>query len=79
MAKDLGIEVVCLVRGVMDVVLGSLVEEEAVVIDLLLAPVQPPENAYVDAVLVVDELAKSKREPILYREGWWEVIKEGNR
>lgn len=43
----------------MGVVLGPLVEEEAVVIDLFLTPVQPPENAYIDTILVMDELTWS--------------------
>ncbi len=58
-AEDLGVEIVRLVRGVVDVVLGPLVEEEAVVVDLLLPAVQSPEDGDVDAVLVVHELERN--------------------
>ena len=57
-AEDLGVEVVGLEGGVVRVELGALVEEEAVVVDLLLAPVQPPEDGDVVSVLVVYELYK---------------------
>ena len=56
--EDLDVEVVRLVGGVVDVVLGALVEEEAVVVDLLLPAVQPPEHGDIDAVIVVYELER---------------------
>ena len=54
--EDLGVEVVGLEGAVVRVVLGALVEEEAVVVDLLLAAVQTPEDGDVVSVLVVHEL-----------------------
>lgn len=56
MTKNLGVEVVCLKRGVVDMELGSLKEEEAVVVHELLAPVQPEEDSFVDALIIVDQL-----------------------
>lgn len=56
MAEDLGIEVVRLVRRVVDVELRPLVEEEAVVVHLLAATVQTEEGRDVNARLIVDKL-----------------------
>lgn len=54
--QHLGIEVVSLKGRVVDVHLGALEEEEAVVVDQLVAAVQSEENGLVDALVVVDEL-----------------------
>lgn len=55
-AQDLGVEVVGLEGGVVHVALGALEEEEAVVVDLLVAAVQPEEDGYVLVFVVVVEL-----------------------
>ena len=55
-AEHLGVKVVRLKRRVVDVHLGALKEEEAVVVDQLVAAVQPEEDRLVDALLVVYEL-----------------------
>lgn len=55
-AEDLGIEVVCLKRGVVHSVGVALGEEEDVVIHLLVSPIQSIEYRPVDLVGVVDEL-----------------------
>jgi hypothetical protein len=38
-AEDLSIKVVCLIRGVVDVELGTLVEKEGMVVDLIFSSV----------------------------------------
>jgi hypothetical protein len=55
-AQHLRIEVVRLEGRVVDVHLGPLEEEEAVVVDQLVAAVQPEENGVVDALVIVDKL-----------------------
>ena len=57
--EHLGVKVVCLERRVVDVHLGPLEEEEAVVVDQVVAAVQPEEDGYVDVVVVVDQLPGS--------------------
>jgi hypothetical protein len=56
MAQNLGVKVVRLKRGVMDVHLGAFEKEEAVVVDKLVASVEPEEDGDVDLVVVVNEL-----------------------
>lgn len=55
-AEDLGVKVVRLEGRVVHVALGALEEEEAVVVDLLVAAVQPEEDGYVFVFVVVVEL-----------------------
>lgn len=55
-AQDLGVKVVRLKGRVVDVALGALEEEEAVVVDLFVAAVQPEEDGYVLVFVVVVEL-----------------------
>lgn len=55
-AQDLGVKVVRLKGRVVDVALGALEEEEAVVVDLFVAAVQPEEDGYVFVFVVVVEL-----------------------
>lgn len=55
-AQDLGVKVVGLEGGVVHVALGALEEEKAVVVDLLVAAVQPEEDGYVLVFVVVVEL-----------------------
>lgn len=55
-AKELRVEVVRFIRRVVNVELGSLVEEETMVIDLLTAAIQAEKRCYVDIVLVVNDL-----------------------
>jgi hypothetical protein len=56
-AQDLRVEVVRLKGRVVHVALGALEEEEAVVVDELVAAVEPEEDGLVDALVVVDELS----------------------
>lgn len=56
-AEDLGVEVVGLEGGVVDVELGALEEEEGVVVHEVLAAVEAEEGCYVFAGGVVDELS----------------------
>lgn len=59
MAKDLGVEVVRLKRRVVNMWrLGSLKEEEAVVIHQLITSVKPEEDSDVDVLVVVDKLKR---------------------
>lgn len=55
-AQDLRVKVVRLKGGVVHVALGALEEEEAVVVDLFVAAVQPEEDGYVLVGVVVVEL-----------------------
>lgn len=55
-AEDLGVKVVRLEGRVVHVALGALEEEEAVVVDLLVAAVQTEEDGYVFVFVVVVEL-----------------------
>lgn len=55
-AEDLGVKVVRLKGRVVDVHLGPLEEEEAVVIHQLVAPIQAEEDRDVDAGVVMDQL-----------------------
>lgn len=55
-AQDLGVKVVGLKGRVVHVALGALEEEEAVVVDLFVAAVQPEEDGDVLAAVVVVEL-----------------------
>lgn len=57
-AQDLGVEVVRLEGRVVHVAPFTLKEEEAVVVDLLVATVEAEEDGYVFAVVVVDELVR---------------------
>ena len=57
-AQHLGVEIKDLVRGVVDVVLGPRVEEEAVVVDELVAAVQVHEGGHVNAVGAVEQLRR---------------------
>jgi hypothetical protein len=59
MAEHLGVKVVRLIRRVVYVELGPLVKEEAVVIHLFRATVQPKKGGDVDAFSVVYDLHKS--------------------
>lgn len=54
--QKLGVKVVGFIRGVVNVVLGTLEEEEAVVVHELLAAVEVEEGCDVAAGGVVDEL-----------------------
>lgn len=56
MAENLGIKVVSLEGGMVDVHLGTLEEEEAVVVYPFFATVEAQEDGFVDALVVVDEL-----------------------
>ena len=58
-AEHLCIKVVRLKRRMVDMHLGALEEEEAVVVDQVVAAVQPEEDGHVDIVVVVDELLRS--------------------
>jgi hypothetical protein len=72
--QHLGIEVVRLVRGMVHMVLGALVEEETVVIDHIFTAVQPPEYGNVHALIVVDDLCftvSRERERERERERGW--------
>ena len=51
-AEDLGVEVVRFEGRVMGVELGALVEEEGVMVDPLLAAVQPPEHGMVGTAVI---------------------------
>lgn len=53
MPQHLSVKVVRLKRRVVDVHLGPLKEEEAVMVDTLLATVQPEEDGDIDALIVV--------------------------
>ena len=55
-AQDLGVEIEDLEGGVVDVAAGTRVEEEAVVVDELGAPVQVHEARHVDAVGPVQQV-----------------------
>ena len=55
-AEHLGIEIVCLEGGVMDVHLGTFKEEEAMVIHQLVSAVEPEEDGLVDTLIVMDKL-----------------------
>lgn len=57
--QDLGVKVVRLERGMMDMHLGALEKEKAVVVDELVAPVETEEDGDVDVVVVVHELRNS--------------------
>ena len=59
-AQHLGVKVVRLERRVVDVHLGALEEEEAVVVDQVVAAVQAEEDGDVDLFVVVDELMRGK-------------------
>lgn len=54
--QHLGVKVVRLKRGMVDVHSGALKEEEAVVVDQLVAAVEAEEDGDVDVLVVVDEL-----------------------
>ena len=54
--QHLGVEIKDLVRGVVDVVFGPRVEEEAVVVDELAAAVQVHEGGHVGAVGPVEQV-----------------------
>lgn len=54
--QDLGVKVVRLERGMMDMHLGAFEKEEAVVVDELVAPVETEEDGDVDVVVVVHKL-----------------------
>lgn len=54
--QHLGVKVVRLKRGMVDVHFGALKEEEAVVVDQLVAAVEAEEDGDVDVLVVVDEL-----------------------
>lgn len=77
-AEHLGVEIVCLKRGMVDVHFGPLKEEEAVVVHELLSPVQAKEDGLVDTLIVVDELIdvrvlllpSSKAQRLLTSLGW---------
>lgn len=56
-AEHLGVEVVGFEGGVVDVRLGALEEEKAVVVDEFGAAVETEEDGYVDVVVVVHELS----------------------
>ena len=55
-AQHLGVEIEDLVRGVVDVVFGPRVDEEAVVVDEFVAAVQVHEGGHVDAGGVVEQV-----------------------
>jgi len=57
-AEHLGVKVVGLERRVVDVHLGALEEEEAVVVDQLVAAVEAEEDGDVDVFVVVDKLGR---------------------
>ena len=56
MTKNLRVKVVCLKRRVMNMHLGALEKEEAVVINEIVASVQSEEDGNVDTLVVVHEL-----------------------
>jgi hypothetical protein len=56
MAQELGIEVIRLIGGMMNVVLGTLEEEEAVVVDKFGSTVKMEESGDIRPVLVIDDL-----------------------
>ena len=61
-AEHLGVKVVGFEGGVVDVRLGTLEEEEAVVVDEFGAAVETEEDGYIDVVVVMHELR------------WWAVL-----
>lgn len=67
--QDLGVEVVRLEGRVVHMALGTLEEEEAVVVDLLGAAVQPEKDGYVLVLVVVVELF------LLVSAGLWRALK----
>lgn len=56
MAQKLGVKVIRLIGGMVDVVLGTLEEEEAVVVDKLGSTVKMEESGDIRPVLVIDDL-----------------------
>lgn len=56
MTQELGVEIIRLVGGVMDVILGTLEEKEAVVVDKFGSTVEVEESGDIRPVLVIDDL-----------------------
>ncbi len=60
MAEDLGIEIVRLERRVVDPVGTAFGEEEHVMVDFFIPPVETVEHRSVDLLFIVDELLWSE-------------------
>lgn len=64
MAEDLSVEVVRFERGVVHFVRPPLSEEEHVMVDFFVTPIQPEEDRSVDTLVIVDELLRKSEPPV---------------
>lgn len=64
MAEDLSVEVVRFERGVVHFVRPPLSEEEHVMVDFFVTPIQPEEDRSVDTLVIVDEVTSQEIEVV---------------